>query len=98
MIVHRAILARGLAQVLDFTQDRGAVGGEKFFRDAHKADDAAVGGNSERVGQEVLNQGGVAFVGRRLDLGRKGGDGQDVGGVKGAGEEEAGGVGEGDED
>lgn len=97
-MVRRALLARGLAQVLNFTQDRGAVGGEKFFRDPNKADDAAVGRYSQGVGHEILNQRGVSFVGRRLDLGRKGGEGQDVGRFKGAGVEEAGGVSEGDED
>lgn len=98
MIVHRTVLARRLAQVLDFSQDRGTVGGEKLFRDAHKADDAAVRGNTETVRHEVLNHGGVALVGRRLDLGRKGGDGQDVGGVKGTGVKEAGRVVESNED
>ena len=98
VVIHRAILTRGLAQVLNFTQYSGAIGGEKFFSDAHKANDAAVGRDSEGVGHKILNQGGVAFVGRRLDLGREGSDGENVGGFKRAGIEEAGGVGEGDED
>lgn len=96
--IHRALLARGLAQILNFTQYRSAIGRKKFFSDANEADDAAVGRDSEGIGHEMLNQRGVAFVGRRLDLGWKGGNGQDVGGVKGAGEEEAGRVSEGDED
>lgn len=98
VIIHRAILTRGLAQVLNFTQYSSAIGGEKFFSDAHKANNAAVGRDSEGVGHEILNQGGVAFVGRWLDLGREGSDGENVGGFERAGIEEAGGVGEGDED
>lgn len=97
VVIHRAILARGFAQVLNFTQYSGAIGGEKFFCDANKADDATVGRNSKGVGQKSLNQGGVAFIGRGLDLGWKGGEGKDVSGVKGAGVEETGGVGKGDE-
>lgn len=97
VVIHRAILTRGFAQVLNFTQYSSAVGGEKFFCDANKADDAAVGRNPEGVGQKPLDQGGVAFIGRGLDLGWKGGEGEDVSGVKGAGVEETGGVGKGDE-
>ena len=75
------------AQSFDFPAQGRAVGGEVFFGNGRKADDASVGGDTQGVGHEGLQEGGVAFVSCGLDLGGEGGEGEDVGRVEGAGEE-----------
>ena len=66
-----------------------AIGGEVFFGNGLKTEDASFGRNGQNFCHERLDKGGVALVGDRQKLGGQGTDGENIGRFEGACQKEA---------
>jgi hypothetical protein len=77
-------------QALDLAQDGHAVHGQTLFGDGYELDDASLWRHADGLCHEGLDQGGIALVGRGLQLQRQGVNGENIGRLEGPAKQQAG--------